>query len=51
MPQPKFGNTNNSFNPTTFMNWLPFYNVYAEYWQLVQIRTTCPHGNELTIAT
>uniref|UniRef100_UPI0005710C8A DUF5710 domain-containing protein n=1 Tax=Xenorhabdus bovienii TaxID=40576 RepID=UPI0005710C8A len=26
----------NSFDPTPFINWLPFYNVHAEYWYLAQ---------------
>ncbi|MDE9428211.1 DUF5710 domain-containing protein [Xenorhabdus bovienii] len=41
----------NSFEPTPFMNWLPFYNVHAEYWYLAQTQTSCPHCHEHTTVT
>ncbi|REF26441.1 hypothetical protein BDD26_1084 [Xenorhabdus cabanillasii] len=41
----------NSIDPTPFINWLPFYNVHAEYWYLAQTQTTCPHCQGNTIAT
>lgn len=31
------------FDPTQFINWLPFYNVHTEFWYLAQTRTPCPH--------
>ncbi|MBD2798257.1 hypothetical protein ID856_17280 [Xenorhabdus sp. 18] len=40
-----------SFDPTPFMNWLPFYNVHAAFWYLAQTRTTCPHCKEHTTVT
>ncbi|WP_348988942.1 DUF5710 domain-containing protein [Xenorhabdus sp. SGI240] len=40
-----------SFDPTPFMNWLPFYNVHAEFWYLAQTRTPCPHCQEHTTVT
>ncbi|CDG16791.1 DUF5710 domain-containing protein [Xenorhabdus doucetiae] len=40
-----------SFDPTPFMNWLPFYNVHAAFWYLAQTRTTCPHCQEPTTVT
>ncbi|CBJ82859.1 hypothetical protein XBJ2_1890004 [Xenorhabdus bovienii str. Jollieti] len=33
------------------MQWLPFYNVHAEYWYLAQTRTVCPHCHETTTVT
>ncbi|WP_237385429.1 DUF5710 domain-containing protein [Xenorhabdus sp. Sc-CR9] len=39
------------FDPTPFKNWLPFYNVHAEYWYLAQTRTTCPHCQAHTTVT
>ncbi|WP_323868449.1 DUF5710 domain-containing protein [Xenorhabdus szentirmaii] len=41
----------NSFDPTPFMHWLPFYNVHAECWYLAQTQTACPHCHELTTVT
>ncbi len=41
----------NSIDPTPFMNWLPFYNVHAEYWYLAQTQTACPHCHESTTVT
>ncbi|WFQ79657.1 DUF5710 domain-containing protein [Xenorhabdus sp. SF857] len=40
-----------SFDPTPFMNWLPFYNVHAAFWYLAQTRTPCPHCQEHTTVT
>ncbi|CDM88726.1 DUF5710 domain-containing protein [Xenorhabdus bovienii] len=40
-----------SFDPEPFMQWLPFYNVHAEYWYLAQTRTICPHCHEPTTVT
>ncbi|MDE1486562.1 DUF5710 domain-containing protein [Xenorhabdus bovienii] len=41
----------NSFDPTPFMNWLPFYNVHAEYWYLAQTWASCPHCHKHTTVT
>ncbi|MDC9622448.1 DUF5710 domain-containing protein [Xenorhabdus sp. XENO-7] len=41
----------NSIDPTPFINWLPFYNVHAEYWYLAQTQTACPHCQENTTVT
>ncbi|OKO96208.1 DUF5710 domain-containing protein [Xenorhabdus eapokensis] len=41
----------NSFDPTPFMHWLPFYNVHAEFWYLAQTRTSCPHCHQPTTVT
>ncbi|MCC8381427.1 DUF5710 domain-containing protein [Xenorhabdus sp. PB30.3] len=40
-----------SFDPAPFMQWLPFYNVHAEYWYLAQTRIPCPHCHEPTTVT
>nr|WP_306309300.1 DUF5710 domain-containing protein [Xenorhabdus anantnagensis] len=40
-----------SFDPEPFMQWLPFYNVHAEYWYLAQTRIPCPHCHEPTTVT
>ncbi|MBC8946546.1 DUF5710 domain-containing protein [Xenorhabdus indica] len=40
-----------SFDPTPFMNWLPFYNVHAAFWYLAQTRTLCPQCHEHTTVT
>ncbi|WP_275383686.1 DUF5710 domain-containing protein [Xenorhabdus bovienii] len=41
----------NSIDPTPFINWLPFYNMHAEYWYLAQTQTAFPHCQENTTVT